>query len=78
MTGLRLAVNDAQSSEVLIGVINDRRRAARFFNLEASRRIGAHYKLSIEARAFAGAPASDPTFFWRRDDYLQLELARYF
>lgn len=78
MTGLRLAVNDAPSSEVLMGVINDRRRAARFFNLEASRRIGGHYKLSLEARAFAGAPATDPTYFWRRDDYLQLELARYF
>ncbi|MDH5512101.1 MAG: hypothetical protein OEY27_02715 [Gammaproteobacteria bacterium] len=78
MTGLRLAVNDAQSSEVLIGVINDRRSAARFFNLEAGRRLGGHYKLSLEARAFAGAPATDPAFFWRRDDYLQLELARYF
>lgn len=78
MTGLRLAFNDVQSSELLVGVINDRRSAARFFNLEASRRLGSHYKLSLEARAFAGAPATDPTFFWRRDDYLQLELARYF
>lgn len=78
MTGLRLAANDAQSSEVLIGVINDRRSAARFFNLEASRRLGRQYKISLEARAFAGMPATDPTFYWRRDDYWQLELARYF
>lgn len=78
MTGLRLAVNDAPSSEVLIGIISDRRSHARFFNLEASRRLGGHYKLSLEARAFAGAPVADPAYFWRRDDYLQLELARYF
>ncbi|MDH5487808.1 MAG: hypothetical protein OEY53_09940, partial [Gammaproteobacteria bacterium] len=78
MTGLRLALNDVQSSEVLIGVVNDRRHAAKFFNLEARRRLGAHYKLSLEVRAFAGAPVTDPTYFWRRDDYLQLELARYF
>ncbi|MEK9134149.1 MAG: hypothetical protein AAB333_04745, partial [Pseudomonadota bacterium] len=78
MTGLRLVTNDVQSSEVLLGVIDDRRSHARMFNLEASRRIGRHFKLSLDARAFAGAPATDPTFFWRRDDYVQLELARYF
>lgn len=78
MMGLRLAVNDVQGSEVLIGVIDDRRSHARMFNLEASRRIGRQFKLSLEARAFAGAPATDPTFFWRRDDYVQVELARYF
>lgn len=78
MTGLRLALNDVQSSEVLIGVVNDRRHAAKFFNLEARRRLGSHYKLSLELRAFTGAPVTDPTYFWRRDDYLQLELARYF
>ena len=78
MMGLRLALNDVQSSEVLLGVIDDRRRHARMFNLEASRRIGRHFKLSLEARAFAGIPAADPLFGWRRDDYVQLELARYF
>lgn len=78
MTGLRLAFNDVQSSELLVGVINDRRSAARTFNLEASRRLGSHYKLSLEVRAFTGAPPADPMFFQRRDDYLQLELARYF
>jgi len=44
----------------------------------ASRRLGRYYKLSLEARGFAGAPPTDPAFVWRRDDYLQLELARYF
>lgn len=78
MMGLRLTANDVPSSELLIGVINDRRSTARSVNFEASRRLGSHYKLSIEARAFTGAPTTDPTFVWRRDDYLQLTLARYF
>ncbi len=78
MTGLRFAFNDAQSSELLVGTINDRRNRARTFNLEASRRLGRRYKLSIEARGFTGAPPTDPAYVWRRDDYLQLELARYF
>lgn len=78
MTGLRFAFNDVQSSEILIGTINDRRSRAHTLNLEASRRLGRHYKLSLEARGFAGAPPTDPAYVWRRDDYLQLELARYF
>jgi hypothetical protein len=78
MLGLRLALNDEQSSEVLVAVIDDRRSDARFFSLEASRRLGNSWKLSVEARAFAGIPQTDPLFSMRRDDYVQLELARYF
>ena len=78
MTGLRLTLNDAPSSELLLGIINDRRTRAGMFNLEASRRLGRQYKLSLEARLFNGAPPTDPLFAWRRDDYLQLTLARYF
>lgn len=78
LVGARLGFNDAQSSEILVGVIADRDSDARFYNLEASRRIGDQWKLSVEARAFADIPHGDPLFGFRRDDYLQLELARYF
>ncbi|HYM48066.1 MAG TPA: hypothetical protein VES91_06265 [Burkholderiaceae bacterium] len=78
MLGLRLALNDEQSSEVLVAIIDDRRSDARFFSLEASRRLGNSWKLSVEARAFAGIPETDPLFSMRRDDYVQLELARHF
>ena len=76
--GLRLAFNDAQSSELLLGAIQDRRNHARFFNIEASRRLGNLWKLSLQARAFARIPANDLLFGVRQDDYLQVELARYF
>ncbi len=75
--GIRLTLNDAPSTEVLLGVIADRHSNARFFKLEASRRLGQHWKLVAEARAWAGAPPTDPLFSLRRDDYVQLALLRY-
>ncbi|MFT7515521.1 MAG: hypothetical protein ACI9QL_004754 [Candidatus Omnitrophota bacterium] len=50
--GTRLALNDVQSTELLAGVIQDLDEDTRFFNLEASRRLGDRYKLSIQARYF--------------------------
>lgn len=76
--GLRLALNDPQSSELLLGVIQDRRSHARFFNVEASRRLGSLWKLGLQARAFARIPMNDLFFGARQDDYVQVELARYF
>ena len=76
--GLRLTLNDVQSTEALAGCIFDLDSSARFCNVEASRRLGEHWLLSIEARSFAKIPESDPLFPLRRDDYLQAELAYYF
>ena len=78
MVGARLALNDAQSSEALFGVIVDRHTGASFLNLEASRRLGNRWKFSLESRGFAGVRRADPLFGLRRDSYLQLELALYF
>jgi hypothetical protein len=78
MLGVRLALNDTQSSELLLGVIGDRDSDARMTSLEASRRVGEKWKLTLEARAFSGVPPTDPLHSMRRDDYVQLELTRYF
>jgi hypothetical protein len=78
MSGLRLALNDPQSSELLAGAILDLDRGGVFYVVEASRRLGQHWKLGLEGRAFAGLHQDDPSFSLRRDDYLQLELAYYF
>ncbi len=78
MAGVRLALNDASSTELLVGVIDNRDSSARLFNLEASRRLGKSWKLSLEARGYGKIPATDPIYSLRRDDYVQLELARYF
>ncbi len=77
-TGLRLTLNDAQSTEALAGCILDLDTSARFCSVEASRRLGDDWVLSLEARTFTDVPEDDPLFSLRRDDYLQLELAHHF
>ena len=78
MLGVRLALNDVQSSEALLGVIVDRDSDARLYSIEASRRLGVHWKLGVEARAFSRQTPEDFLYTLRRDDYLQVELAYYF
>lgn len=78
MAGLRLAFNDPQSTDLLVGIILDRESSATFLNLEAGRRIGANWKLIVEGRRFVNVSAGDPLHNLRRDSYIQLELARYF
>lgn len=77
--GLRLSLNDVQSSELLFGMTIDRDDTRqRFYNLEASRRIGERMKLSLEARFNSGLEASNVFGSLRKDDYVQAELAWYF
>jgi hypothetical protein len=76
--GLRLAFNDVQSSEMLAGILHDRERGSHSLRIEASRRLGDSWKLSLVAQAFSSVAADDPLYPLRRDDYLQMELAWYF
>ena len=76
--GARLAINDAASSEVLAGFIIDRDGRSRSLNIEASRRFGDHWKLDLELRIFSHVARDDPLAHIEKDDYLQLELARFF
>lgn len=76
--GFRLTLNDVQSTELLVGCIADLDTPARFCSAEASRRLGTNWVLSLEARSFSEIPEDDPLFSFRRDDYLQLELAYHF
>ncbi len=76
--GIRLTLNDAQSSTALLGCIVDRNHSGRLCSVEASRRFGDRWVLSLEARQFQDLEAQDPLFTLRRDDYLQAELAYHF
>jgi hypothetical protein len=78
MIGTRLTFNDIQSTELLAGIIFDLDSTARFYNLEASRRLGDSWKLTLEARIYSDMPTDDLSYGLREDDYLQLELAWYF
>lgn len=75
---LRWAVNDEHSSELLFGVIHDWETHSKLLNLEASRRLGQNYKLSVQARAWVDVSPYDLLLPLNRDDYLEINLARYF
>ena len=76
--GLRWTANDEQSTELLTGVIFDWKTESKLFNLEASRRLGQDYKLTVQARGWIDISADDVLLPLNHDDYLQVELARYF
>jgi len=76
--GGRLAMNDAASSELLFGIISDVNNNTRFYNVEASRRIGDSWVLSTEVRLISAGSSIDPLTSLRHDDVIQLELARHF
>lgn len=78
MVGLRLALNDVQSTSLLLGTIFDLDSDDKFYNLEAERRIGDAWKLSLEARILSGLNNKSFQYDLRDDDYIQLDLAWYF
>jgi len=75
---LRWTANDEQSTELLFGVIYDWETDSQLLNLEASRRLGQNYKLSIQARGWVDVAPEDVLWPLNRDDYLEIQLARYF
>ncbi|HEX6144283.1 MAG TPA: hypothetical protein VFZ01_16310 [Geminicoccaceae bacterium] len=76
--GSRLAFNDVQGSEILAGVVVDWETGAMAWNLEAERRIGERYRIEVTLRAFANVPDEDLLAGIRKDDYLEVRLARFF
>jgi len=76
--GARLALNDEQSTEVLVGAIVDRESGATLFSLEASRRISDRWTLELEGRFFANIPRNDPLAAIASDDHITARLSLYF
>lgn len=76
--GLRWTANDVADSTLLAGAIFDLDTKTKFVNIEASRRFGSHWKLSIDARLLLSVPAADPLYPFTDDDFVQVKLQRYF
>ncbi|MFT5722408.1 MAG: hypothetical protein ACI9W6_002737 [Motiliproteus sp.] len=76
--GLRLTLNDFQSTELLTGLIVDTDSQATLGFIEASRRLGSQFKTSMEARLFDRLQASDPLYSLREDSFVQLSLEFFF
>jgi len=78
MAALRLVANNAASSELLAGIMQDLDTSAHVFTLEASHRLTDHIKVKFEAGFFFDQPEEDLLYSMRDDDYLRLELFYYF
>lgn len=76
--GGRLALNDVQSSELLLVTGIDVDNKSRFTSIEGSRRFGRHYKGTLEIRLFSNIDDNDLFADLRDDDYLELSFARFF
>ena len=76
--GARLALNDIQDTAVLAGVSYDVETRERFVNIEAERRIGDDWFGELRVRVFSGAERGDATYWLQQDDYLQLNISKYF
>ena len=78
LTGLRLTLNDEQSTDALLGVIKDKDDDSYLVSLEANRRIGDSWKLSVQASKFLVDGLDQSLKSFAEDDFLQLELGYYF
>ena len=76
--GLRFVFNDTQSTEILFGLIMDQQSNAKVWSLESSRRLGDNWKIMIEGYVFQDIDDGDILSGIRHDDYLGIEIIRYF
>ncbi len=77
-TGLRFALNDEQSSELLVAIVTDLDDQTVVGFLEASRRLGESFKLELEIRTFSNTNPKRPLYIFRKDSFVQASLAWYF
>ena len=78
MGGLRLTFNDAASTDVLVGLIQDLDRDGSSFAFESSRRIGDNWMASLDAFIVIDTSEGDTIHSLRDDDSISIELAYYF
>ena len=82
--GLRFAFNDMDSSEILFGIIWDPHSDEKAVFIEFSKRLSNDWKLAVEAGMFesSGDPLLQDADFRlalaENDDYVQIELTRFF
>lgn len=76
--GMRYTGNDIAGTTLLAGVIVDLDNDSQFYNLEAARRLTESWVVTLEARVFNDIDREDLLYFFRRDDYLEIQLQRYF
>ena len=78
LIGLRLALNDEQSLEGLLGIITDLDEGGQLITLEASRRFGSSLKGSLQMTVFEDVENDTAFSGFDDEDNLQVELSYFF
>jgi len=79
MFGTRLAFNDVEGTEILVGYVQDLDNSGSFSGfVEASARINDSFKWSVDAWFFNSVEPQEILYSLRKDDYVQFALEYYF
>ena len=83
-----MTLNDPSDTNGLFGWIIDHKTGEYILSLEGTRRVGTRWQANLEVRVFQGAHSTsvlnsgfDPdnkSAFLQSDDYIQLEIVRFF
>ena len=76
--GARLTLNDVQDTSALVGFVVDTKDGPGGFRIEAERRLGDSFKLSLEAQAFLENESSNPAAPLQDDSFATLTLSWFF
>lgn len=76
--GSRLTLNDVNDAALLAGVSFDNETKASFIFLEAERRIGNSWKIEVDASVSSNVKHYSNEAALRKDDLVQIRLAKYF
>ena len=78
LIGLRLALNDAASTDALLGVFVDLEGDGTIITLEANRRFGSSFKGTINFTAWSVSEPSSPLAAFDAEDNIRIELGYFF
>lgn len=76
--GVRVTLNDFNSTDFLAAIVHDLDNSSRYYYIEASRRVGTSFRLSLEARGVGNLAEDDLLQVYDDDNYIQIELGYYF
>ena len=77
-TGLRLAMNDEQSTEIKLGIMTDLNDASRTTRVELNRRLDDKWSIRFLGQGYHRMDSGNPLYLFKEDSFIQLSLVRYF
>lgn len=76
--GLRIALNDEQSTSFLGGMNKDNENGTISYFAEANRRLGDSWKINVKAFGFKDVAENEFLYLLRKDGFVELSLIKYF